>query len=54
MTAVLLPAPRKRKNDQAVPQGPRKVTNVKFRAHLVAAATSKLKEAQRKVDKDKV
>ena len=54
LTAVLLPAPRKRKNDQALPQGPRKVTNAKFRAHLVAAAMSKLKEAQRKVNKDKV
>ena len=54
LTAVLLPAPRKRKNDQALPQGPRTVTNAKFRAHLVAAAMSKLKEAQRKVNKDKV
>jgi len=54
LTAVILPAPRKRKNDQALPQGPRKVTNAKFRAHLVAAAMSKLKEAQRKVNKDKV
>jgi hypothetical protein len=54
LTAVLLPAPRKRKNDQALAQGPRTVTNAKFRAHLVAAAMSKLKEAQRKVNKDKV
>jgi hypothetical protein len=54
MTAVLLPAPRKRKNDQAHAQGPRIVTNAQFRAHLVAAAMSKLKEAQRMVNKDKV
>ena len=54
LTAVLLPAPRKRKNDQALAQGLRKVTNAKFRAHLVAAAMSKLKEAQRKVNKEKV
>jgi hypothetical protein len=54
MTAVLLPAPRKRKNDQAHALGPRIVTNTQFRAHLVAAAMSKLKEAQRMVNKDKV
>ena len=54
LTAVLLPAPRKRKKDQADAQVPRIVTNTQFRAHLVAAAMSKLKEAQRKVNKDKV
>ena len=54
LTAVLLPAPRKRKKDQAHAQVPRIVTNAQFRAHLVAAAMSKLKEAQRKVNKDKV
>ena len=53
-TAVQLPAQRKRKNDQALPPGPRKVTNLQFRAHLVAAAMSKLKEARRKLDKEKV
>ena len=54
LTAVLLPAPRKRKKDQADAQVPRIVTNAQFRAHLVAAAMSKLKEAQRKVNKDTV
>ena len=54
MTVVLLPAPRKRKKDQAHAQMPRIVTNAQFRAILVAAAMSKLKEAQRKVNKDKV
>ena len=54
MTAVLLPATRKRKKDQADAQVPRIVTNTQFRAHLVAAAMSKLKEAQRMVNKDKV
>ena len=54
LTAVLLPAPRKRKKDQAHAQVPRIVTNAQFRAILVAAAMSKLKEAQRKVNKEKV
>jgi hypothetical protein len=54
LTAVLLPATRKRKKDQADAQVPRIVTNTQFRAHLVAAAMSKLKEAQRKVNKEKV
>ena len=53
-TAVQLPALKKRKNDQALPPGSRILTNVKFRAHLVAAAMSRLKEAQRKVNKNKV
>ena len=53
-TSVLLPALKKRKNDQALPPGPRTVTNVKFRAHLVVAAMPRLEEAQRKVNKDKV
>jgi hypothetical protein len=51
---VLIPAPRKRKKDQADAQVPRIVTNAQFRANLVAAAMSKLKEAQRKVNKEKV
>ena len=54
LTAVLLPATRKRKKDQADAQVPRIVTNAQFRANLVAAAMSKLKEAQRKVNKEKV
>ena len=54
LTVVLIPAPRKRKKDQADAQVPRIVTNAQFRAHLVAAAMSKLKEAQRKVNKEKV
>jgi hypothetical protein len=54
LTVVLLPAPRKRKKDQADAQVPRIVTNAQFRAILVAAAMSKLKEAQRKVNKEKV
>ena len=53
-TSVQLPALKKRKSDQALPPGPRLVSNVKFRAHLVAAAMSRLKEAQRKVNKNKV
>ena len=53
-TAVQLPAVRKRKNDQALPPGPRMVTNLQLRAHLVALAMSKLKEARRKLDKEKV
>ena len=54
-TAVQLPALKKRKNDQDLPPGPRIVTNVKFRAHLVAAVMTRLnKEAQRKLDKNKV
>ena len=53
-TAVQLPAQRKRKNDQALPPGPRKVTNLQLRAHLVVLALSKLKEARRKLDKEKV
>ena len=53
-TAVQLPALKKRKIDQALPSGPRLVTNLKFRAHLVAAAMTRLKEAQRKLDKNKV
>ena len=53
-TAVQLPAQRKRKNDQALPPGPRMVTNLQLRAHLVALAMSKLKEARRKLDKEKV
>jgi hypothetical protein len=53
-TAVQLPAQRKRKNDQALPPGPRKVTNLQLRAHLVVLALSKLKEAHRKLDKEKV
>ena len=53
-TSVQLPALKKRKSDQALPPGPRLVTHVKFRAHLVAAAMSRLKEAQRKVNKNKV
>ena len=46
-TAVQLPTQRKRKNDQALPPGPRKVTNLQLRAHLVVLALSKLKEARR-------
>ena len=53
-TAVQLPAQRKRKNGQALPPGPRKVTNLQLRAHLVVLALSKLKEARRKLDKEKV
>jgi hypothetical protein len=53
-TAVQLPALKKRKSDQALPPGPRLVTNVKFRAHLLAAAMSRLKEVQRKLDMNKV
>ena len=53
-TAVQLPAQKKRKNDQALPPGPRKVTNLQLRAHLVVLALSKLKEARRKLDKEKM
>ena len=53
-TAVKLPAARKRKNGQALPPGPRIVTNLQLRAHLVTLAMSKLKESRRKLDKEKV